>query len=133
MRFFIASFFFSQLLLSFSIVKAQSSLTDSLFHPDSLRQIVKFLASDSLEGRFTGSPGNLKAAHFIADEFKKAGLKPVAGNHGYFQKIKPSWFNVIGAIKGRSKPGQIVIFSAHYDHLGTTRTNPYPGLAGEAI
>jgi Zn-dependent M28 family amino/carboxypeptidase len=133
MRFFIRSIFFIQFLLYFSIVKAQSSLTDSLFHPDSIRQIVQVLASDSLEGRFTGTAGNLKAAYFIGEEFKKAGLSPVAGNNGYFQEIKPSWFNVISAIKGRSKPGQIIIFSAHYDHIGTTETNPYPGLGGNAI
>jgi len=133
MRFFIKSFLVLQFVFSFSIVKGQSSLADSLFHPDSLRNIVEVLASDSLEGRFTGTAGNLKAAYLIADEFKKAKLNPVAGNKGFFQEIKPAWFNVIGAIKGRSKPGQIIIFSAHYDHIGTTETNPYPGLGGNAI
>jgi Zn-dependent M28 family amino/carboxypeptidase len=28
-------------------------------------------------------------------------------------------FNVIGVLPGKSKPGEAIIFSAHYDHLGT--------------
>jgi Zn-dependent M28 family amino/carboxypeptidase len=50
----------------------------------------------------------------------------VAGNNGFFQEVKPAWFNVIGAIKRISKPGQLIIFSAHYDHVGTNSTNPFP-------
>jgi len=126
MKFFIRSFLLLQFLFSFSLAKGQSSLIDSLFHTDSIRHIVEVLASDSLKGRFTGTKENLKAALFIADEFKKAGLSSVAGNNGFLQKVKPTWFNVIGAIKGKSKPGQLIIFSAHYDHVGSISTNPYP-------
>ena len=126
MRIFIRSLILIHFLFSFFLVKGQSSLPDSLFHPDSLRHLVKVLASDSLNGRFTGTAENYKAALFIADEFRKAGLAYVAGNNGFFQKVKPGWFNVIGAIKGKSKPGQLIIFSAHYDHVGTRSTNPFP-------
>ncbi|HET6767073.1 MAG TPA: M20/M25/M40 family metallo-hydrolase [Chitinophagaceae bacterium] len=113
-------------LSSSPITKGQSSLADSLFHPDSLRYIVEVLASDSLQGRFTGTAENYKAALFIADEFRRAGLSHVAGNNGFLQEVKPLWHNVIGAIKGKSKPGQLIIFSAHYDHVGTDSTNPFP-------
>lgn len=47
---------------------------------------VKFLADDKLEGRLTGSEGHRKAAQYIADEFKRAGLEP-AGTPGYFQPV----------------------------------------------
>ncbi len=44
------------------------------------------LASDEFEGRDTGKPGGLKAAEYIADEFKKLGLiAPVDGS--YFQQV----------------------------------------------
>ncbi len=119
-------FSFYIFFFSFSITKGQAPLTDSLFHPDSLRHIVEVLASDSLQGRFTGTAENYKAALFIAHEFKKAGLSHLSGNNGFFQEVKPSWYNVIGAIKGKSKPGQLIIFSAHYDHVGTNATNPFP-------
>lgn len=126
MRLFIKSFLSIRLLFSFDPVKGQSALADSLFHPDSLRYIIEVLASDGLNGRFTGTAGNYKAALFIADEFQRAGLSHVSGNNGFFQEVKPMWYNVIGAIKGKSKPGQFIIFSAHYDHVGTDSTNPFP-------
>ena len=48
---------------------------------------VVFLASDSMNGRDTGSPEHRKAAEYIADHFKRAGLKP-GGTNGYFQPIR---------------------------------------------
>lgn len=109
---------------SITIANCQSSLIDSLFHPDSLRHIVEVLASDSMEGRFTGERGNNKAALFIANEFKNAGLKHVSGNEGFFMPIKNLGNNVMGAIQGKSKPRQVIIFSAHYDHVGIKNSNP---------
>jgi hypothetical protein len=49
-----------------------------------LRADVSFLASDTLQGRGTPSPGLDVAAEFIASEFRRAGLDP-AGDDGYFQ------------------------------------------------
>ena len=47
---------------------------------------VQFLADDSLEGRGTGSPGFEKAATYVAEQFRAAGLQP-AGVDGYRQPI----------------------------------------------
>ena len=49
-------------------------------------RIVKTLASDELAGRFPFTPGIDKAATFIADEFKKAGLQPWDGK-SFFQSF----------------------------------------------
>jgi Zn-dependent M28 family amino/carboxypeptidase len=103
---------------------SQSNLLDYSFHPDSIRAIVQMLASDSFKGRLSGSAGCLDAAHFIANQFNKAGLKPMAGGIGYFWPVGTLGFNVIGAIQGKTKSEEIVIFSAHYDHIGTSKTNP---------
>ena len=48
---------------------------------------VRFLADDRLEGRETGSEGHRKAAQYVADQFKRAGLVPVGGP-SYFQTVK---------------------------------------------
>ncbi len=45
---------------------------------------VKFLSSDELKGRATGSPELDRAADYIAGQFKKAGLQPLEGK-SYFQ------------------------------------------------
>ena len=47
---------------------------------------VRFLADDALEGRETGSPGHRKAAEYMAEGYKTAGLEP-RGTDGYFQPI----------------------------------------------
>jgi hypothetical protein len=52
--------------------------------PESLLPYMEVLASDSLEGRETGKPGQKKAAAFIAGHFESAGLIPVS-HGGYFQ------------------------------------------------
>lgn len=49
-----------------------------------LRGDLSFLASDTLQGRFTPSPGLEVAAEFIASKFRAAGLEP-GGTHDYFQ------------------------------------------------
>src|SRR4030042_1871253 len=41
---------------------------------------ITFLASDSLKGRFPGTPEDEVAAEYIAQEFKKAGLKWFSDN-----------------------------------------------------
>ena len=47
---------------------------------------VQYLADDKLEGRDVGSPGFEKAAAYMADQFRDAGLQP-AGVNGYRQPI----------------------------------------------
>jgi hypothetical protein len=52
---------------------------------------IQFLADDKLEGRDTSSPGFEKAANYMADQFRAAGLQP-AGVDGYRQ---PMDFDVV--------------------------------------
>src|SRR5689334_9199877 len=60
--------------------------------PARIQHDVKYLASDELEGRLTGSKGATEAARYIANEFKKVGLKPLAeganrSESRYFQQF----------------------------------------------
>src|ERR1044072_7916266 len=60
--------------------------------PARIQQDVKYLASDELEGRLTGSKGATEASRYIAKEFRKAGLKPLArganqSTSPYFQQF----------------------------------------------
>ena len=96
-----------------------------------LKQYVHFLASDSLKGRFAGTRENRIAANFIATEMRRIGLRPVAGFDDYFTPFlyfNDTLKNVLGAIAGTSLKDEVVIFSAHYDHVGTESTNPYPNF-----
>jgi len=48
---------------------------------------VKVLASDEYEGRFPGTKGEQLTISYIADQFKKAGLKPGNIDGTYFQNV----------------------------------------------
>lgn len=48
---------------------------------------LRFLASDEMLGRRTGSPTNLLAARYIAEQFRRYGIGTVPGKSSYFQEI----------------------------------------------
>jgi len=60
--------------------------------PEDLKKHLVVIASDSLEGRDTGSPGQKKAAEYVSKYFKAYGLQPIAdngdGTKSYLQKYK---------------------------------------------
>ena len=57
------------------------------FDAQKIRQHVKYLSSDALEGRGTGQKGGDLAADYIAAQFKSYGLKPAGENGTYFQSV----------------------------------------------
>ncbi len=69
-----------------------------------LKADVTYLAADVRDGRAPGTSGIEAAADFIADTFKKAGLKPAAGANGYFQRFAISGSPTLG-------PDQTLAFS----------------------
>lgn len=54
---------------------------------EELKEHITILASDEYEGRETGTPGQKKAAQYIADYFQSLGLPKVGNDDSYFQKI----------------------------------------------
>jgi Zn-dependent M28 family amino/carboxypeptidase len=54
---------------------------------DRIKADVAYLASDRLEGRGPGTRGEELATEYLADEFKKAGLKPAGEGDTYFQRV----------------------------------------------
>ena len=109
---------------------AQQALIDSFINPASCRQIVETLAADSFRGRLSGTANEEKAGFYIVREFEKAGCVP--GMDGsYFMPFNITWRhrtnesrNIVAVLLGKSKPKEWIVFSAHYDHIGTKATNP---------
>ena len=58
---------------------------DAIINAKEAERIERVLSSDDMRGRKTFSPEIDKAADFIADEFKKAGLQTFKGANGYRQ------------------------------------------------
>lgn len=76
---------------------------------EDLREYLTVLASDEYEGRETGTPGNDKAAAYIATHFKAEGLRPAGISNSFSQPVDftfSSWADT-----------DIYIGEARYKHL----------------
>ena len=91
-----------------------------------LKENLYVFASDAMQGRATGTEGQRKAANFLRNEYKKMNVLSPNGIN-YYQNIPKSFFNnrskedatnVLAYIKGKELPEELIIISAHYDHLG---------------
>ena len=116
------------LLLSFSLTFYSQNINKEEIIKD-----VTFLSSDALEGRNTGTNGELLAAGYIMGKFHEMGLIPKGGK-GYIQEftVKPKYnphakvkVDTSKAITGRNiigfidnKASKTIVIGAHYDHLG---------------
>ena len=56
-----------------------------VFSGERMMETVKYLSGDDLKGRAIGTPEIDKAADYIRDRFKEAGLMPGGDNGSYFQ------------------------------------------------
>ena len=129
---------FLKYLLFFILVISCEQKTPYQNH---IKDDVIFLSSDSLEGRETGTQGEIKAGEYIKKRFIKLGLQPLENNN-YFQNFnfKPktnphqnisfsnqkndstiTGKNIIGYIDNQVK--NTIIIGAHYDHLGYGNEN----------
>ena len=68
---------------------------DALTRAERLEHLLSILASDSMQGRKTGTPGSTKAALFLANELARYGLDP-AGDNGFFQDVPLARIQVDG-------------------------------------
>ena len=80
-------FLIQSVLLATGFVYAQAPIIDAYINEAEVRNHIEYLASDALQGRNTGTPGNILAAEYIAAHFKKHGVNKLNGTDGYFQSL----------------------------------------------
>lgn len=127
-----------------SISEMQKLKYTNTININDLKTYINVLASDSLEGRETGKRGQKMAADYISNQFKSFGIPPYNG-YSYYQKFKVKsgrhmckcptcdkgsfldkflgknyvkGENIIGFIEGSDLKEELVVITAHYDHLG---------------
>lgn len=66
---------------------AEQKLPEFQVQQSEVEAMLRFLASDELKGRRTGSEGNNIAARYIASHLQAYGFEPGAGENGYFQPV----------------------------------------------
>ena len=115
--------FVTLLLLAFAIDDCRSEEDITV---EESRKTLSYLASDEMEGRKPGNPGNFIAVSFIKKEFESYGLETHLQKFTYtfrwrvglirWRTVEIETMNVIGVLKGTSD--KHVVIGAHMDHLG---------------
>ena len=90
----------SRVALACAVVTAialAASARDASISAERMATMVKYLASDELEGRAPGSRGEQKAVAYLADQVKQAGCAPGNPDGTYMQKVPMYGFEVVNA------------------------------------
>ncbi|NPA10112.1 MAG: M28 family peptidase [Chlorobi bacterium] len=106
---------------------------------EDLKKNLYVIASDEMEGRDTGSPGQKRAGEYMVNYYKGLGISYPKALGSYYQKVPadfmkkrgggnlPDSENILAFIEGSEKPEEIVVISGHYDHVGTRNGVVYNG------
>lgn len=118
-----------------------------------MRRHIEELTADKLEGRRGGTAGEAGAALYLAHFMQEEGLTPQGDKGTYFQTFPIAGYepvqvgqrmtlrstssagastseNLLGLLPG--KEDDVIIVSAHYDHLGMIGGRLYPGANDNA-
>jgi Zn-dependent M28 family amino/carboxypeptidase len=115
---------------TFSFAQVQPSKYIKSITKESLKTNLYVIASDEMEGRDTGTKGQKKAGNYLISQYTKAGISFPEGAADFYQRIPsaslssrrngnlPDSENIWAFIKGSEKPEEVLVISAHYDHIG---------------
>lgn len=117
---------------------------------------IEYLSSPEVGGRRTGTKGEGTASLYLKDQMTYLGLSPYGSRRSTYihpftvlsyneitlngrltlrpepgEYLKSPGANLIGGLEGEN-PNEIIILSAHYDHLGSFKGKVYPGANDNA-
>ena len=137
--------FLAVLTISISFVACSPDADQTLDVPERVdeEQLIsdlKFLSSDELEGRLTGTNGNRIAREFIEQRFDSLNLSTFGDSYQHlFNHVNPRTndefidaVNLIGYAEGTENPNRYIVVTAHYDHLGMSEQEIYNGADDNA-
>jgi hypothetical protein len=116
------------------VIKYKSTIT-----AEELKSHLTIVASDEMEGRDTGSEGQKKAGLYLINQYKTNEIPYPKGAENYYQIVPAAFMNakygehlsdsenIWAFIEGSEKPEEIVVISAHYDHIGIKNGEVYNG------
>jgi Peptidase family M28 len=124
---------------SFDAATGQTTTLEREVHAD-----MNFLADDELHGRGSATRDEHIAALFVAAQLQSLGLEPGGDDGTFLQKSalpdplpegvqqriskfqniprKETW-NAVGILRGTTSPNQVILLTAHLDHLGIGPAN----------
>jgi hypothetical protein len=93
----------------------------------SARDAIYYLASDELEGRGVGTKGIDQAAHYIADQFRRDGLKPLPTFDGYFQRFEMNTGAFVDKGTRLTVGGDSLVLDKSFKPLGFSGSGAFDG------
>ena len=97
-----------------------------------LQKHIEVLASDSLEGRRTGTPGEQKAIAYISNEFKSIGLLP-KGTTGFYQPFEIDEGKQVSSATRLIVGGESLVLNQHFIPFAFSAGNSVEALPSMAI
>lgn len=122
--------FFLAIITTFSFAQVSPTKFIKSISKESLKTNLNIIASDEMEGRDTGSKGQKKAGDYLISQYRKSGISFPTGASDFYQRIPsaslnsrrnenlPDSENIWAYIEGSEKPEEVLVISAHYDHIG---------------
>jgi Zn-dependent M28 family amino/carboxypeptidase len=92
-----------------------------------------------MEGRETGSAGQKKAGKYLISQYQQNQVSFPKGASDFYQAVPASFLNkkrnnnlpdsenIWAFIEGSEKPEEVIVISAHYDHVGIENGDVYNG------
>ena len=106
---------------------------------DDLKKHLYIIAADSMEGRETGSAGQKKAGKYLISQYQQNQVSFPKGASDFYQAVPASFLNkkrnnnlpdsenIWAFIEGSEKPEEVIVISAHYDHVGIENGDAFNG------
>ena len=134
----------AQKVHTFDAAARQKTVTAAALEPE-VHADMNFLAGDEMHGRGSATRDEHIAALFAASQFQALGLEPGGDDGTFVQKAalpdplpervqkrlskfedvprKETW-NAVAVLRGTTLPREVILLTAHLDHLGIGPANP---------
>ncbi|MGE4271283.1 MAG: M28 family metallopeptidase [Desulfitobacterium sp.] len=142
------------------LIPPEAQTINEYFQSESLSRTaiddILALSSGEMEGRRAGAAGEGRASQYLSREMSLLGLKPLGDQErsyaqaftipevkeesvgsrltfsvGNTQMLRAPSLNLLGGLMGKTEK-EIIVLSAHYDHLGVYEGKIYPGANDNA-
>ncbi|MDQ2835245.1 MAG: M20/M25/M40 family metallo-hydrolase [Acidobacteriota bacterium] len=132
-----------QKVLSFDAAARQKTVQPATLEPE-VHAEMNFLADDEMHGRGSATRDEHIAALFVASQLQALGLEPGGDNGTFLQKSalpdplpprvqqrvskfentpRTATWNAIGILRGTTEANEVILLTAHLDHLGIGPAN----------
>jgi hypothetical protein len=108
--------------------KSASGKLNRIITVNEVERVERVLAADDMRGRRAFTPDIDRAADFIAEEFRKAGLQTMAGNNGFkqeFAMVRPRSISASGTFDDEALESKNIVAVTSFPQLKIDQSSGY--------